>query len=220
MLKAFNMRKITFAAALLLTLCLIACRKDAPQTGEQAEEKLPELGQVLSALAAAPVKIEVFSDLQCPSCRELFLRTIQPTIRDYPDKVSVIYYEFPLSMHPYAHQAARYVAAAAKLGQRQALSVYEAIFNEQANWAADGNLEEPVSKALSLEDFMRVVQTLRDPNSLDEINKTIGKEQQLGRRRGVNSTPTMFITNGGKEQKVEGSLNYQVMKQFLDPIAK
>ena len=139
-------------------------------------------------------------------------------MQDYEDKVRIIYYEFPLSIHPYSRPAARYVAASAKLGQRQALSVYEAIFNDQGYWAQNGNLEDPVSRALSTEDFLRVRQTLRDAASVVEIDKTIEKEQQLGIHRGVKSTPTMFITYGGKEEKVEGSINYQIMKHFLGTI--
>ena len=214
------MRKITFTAVLLLMLCLTACQNEAAQTGDQVRKEAQALGQVLNGSDASPVKIEVFSDLQCPSCRELFIKTLQPVMKDYEDKVRIIYYEFPLSIHQYSRPAARYVAAAAKLGQRQALLVYEAIFNDQGYWAMDGNLEEPVSRALSTEDFLRVRQTLRDAASSAEIDETIEKEHQLGIRRGINSTPTMFISHNGKEEKVEGSLNYQVMKHFLESVMK
>ena len=209
-----------FAAALLLMLCLAACQKEAPQSGGQAGKESHALGQVLSGSSASPVKIEVFSDFQCPSCRELFLKTLQPVMKDYEDKINIIYYEFPLSGHQYSRPAARYVTAAAMLGQRQALSVYEAIFNDQGYWAADGSLEDSVSKALSTEDFLRVRQTLRDAASMAEIDGIIEKEHQLGMRRGVNSTPTIFFSHNGKEEKVDGYIPYQVMKHFLGSVMK
>jgi len=214
------MKKLTFTVALLMMPCLIACQKETSETGGRVQEDPNFLGQMLSGSAASPVKIEVFSDLQCPSCRDLFLKALQPAMKDYPDKVSVTYYEFPLSGHQYSRQAARFVAAAAKLGRKQALSVYEAIFNDQTYWSVDGRLADSVSKALSEEDFLRVRQFLRDANSVAEIDETIEKEQQFGMRRGVNSTPTMFISYGGKEEKVVGSLNYQVMKHFLESAMK
>ncbi|MCL2877774.1 MAG: DsbA family protein [Acidobacteria bacterium] len=220
MLKTLNIRTVSFIIALLLPLCLIACQKESSQTDEGVQEESQASGHVLNGSAASLIKIEVFSDLQCPGCRKFFLETIQPVMKDYKDKVLVIYHEFPLSGHPYARPAARYVAAAAKLGPQKVLPVYEAIFTDQAYWATDGSLEESVSKALSMEDFLRVAQILRNASYVAEIDETIDKELQIGLRKGINTTPTMFISYGGKEQKVEGGTNYPVMKQFLDSIVK
>ena len=46
----------------------------------------------------SPVKIEVFSDYQCPACRTFFLDTIRPILAGYSssNKVSVVYRDFPL----------------------------------------------------------------------------------------------------------------------------
>lgn len=207
-----------FAVALLLLFCLTACQNEIPQ-GQISEEALLT-GHVLSGSADSPVRIEVFSDLQCPACRELFIGIIKPVMRDYQDAVSVVYYEFPLSGHQYARPAAQIVAAAARLGRQQALSVYDVIYNDQVFWAVDGSLETSVEKALSGEDVRRLRQILRDSKALAEINENIEKELLFGMRRGVNSTPTMFISYDGKEEKVNGRPPYQVMKQFLDPIVK
>jgi len=218
--RTLEMRKISLTVAFLLMPFLVACQKEASQTGGRAGEEPHTLGQVLNGSSASPIKIEVFSDLQCPACRELFIKTLLPVMKDFEDNVRVIYYEFPLSGHQYSRPAARYVTAAARLGQRQVLSVYEAIYNDQGYWAMNGNLEDSVSKALSTDDFLRVRQTIRDTASVAEIDETINREQQFGMRRGVNSTPTMFITYGGKEERVQGSLSYQVMKHFLESAMK
>lgn len=213
------MRKIAFIAALLLSLCFAACKKETPRLdGQSWDPHLP--GHILNGSDDSPVRIEVFSDLQCPGCRELFIRILKPAMKEYQDKISVVYYEFPLSGHQYARPAAQYVAAANKLGQRQALSVYDAIFNDQVYWAIDGSLENSVAKALSDEDFQRVRRILQDRASLAEINETIEKEYLLGMHKGVNSTPTVFISHGGMEQKIEGAPSYQILKQFLDPLVK
>lgn len=220
MLKTSGIRKAAFAAALLLlTLHIAACRKEEPQYGRKLESS-DIGGHVLSGSANSPVRIEVFSDLQCPACRELFLKVIQPVMVEYKDKVCVVYYEFPLSVHQYARQAARYVEAAYELGQQKALSAYETIFTDQSYWASDGNLEYSVAKALSGDDFQKVRQIVRDTGHLAEIDETIERNLRHGRSKGVSATPTVFISHGGKEEKVDVMLTYPVMKQFLDPITK
>ena len=202
-----RIKPAAFAVVLLLLLCLTACT-DAPKGHLVA-------GKVLSGSDASAIRIEVFSDMQCPACRSLFIETLQPLMEDYEDRVSVVYYDFPLSSHKYAYPAAQYTAAATKLGRQQMLSVFKALYNDQSNWARDGNLEDTVSKALSAEDFQRVRQILRDSDSLAEINETIAKELQLGRQKDIRSTPTLFISNSGREQRVEGRLPYLALKQFL-----
>ena len=221
MFMTLNMRKFKCAVALLLPLCLAACGKGSTQTGGQAREDIRLEGHVLSGSNDSPVRIEVFSDLQCPACRDLFIRIIKPIMNEYQDKVCVVYYEFPLSGHQYARPAARFAAAANKLGHKQVLSVYDSIFNDQGYWSMDGSVEISVEKALSNEDMQRVRQLLRDKSSLAEINETIEREQLFGMHKGVNSTPTVFISNGGREQRVGGSvMTYPVLKQFLDPLVK
>jgi len=175
-------------------------------------------GLMLGGSLNSPVKIEVFSDFQCGHCRELYLATIRPLLQEYSskDKVCVIYHEFPLAMHPYAREAARYSEAAAQLGQDKLLPVYDSIFNEQAKWAKDGSLEATVAKALPGEDLLKLKKIMLDPS----INAAVDKEIQLGIQKEVNSTPTMFINYIGKQQKVEGFVTYTVMKQFLDTIVK
>ena len=202
-----KIKPAAFAVALLLPLCLTACGGARKESSDQ--------GKVLSGSKDSTVRIEVFSDMQCPACRALFIETLKPLMEDYEDKVSVVYYDFPLSNHKYAHPAAQYVTAAAKLGRRQLLSVFDAIYKDQAYWGRDGNLEDAVAKALSADDFTKIRQILQDSDSLAEINATIAKELQMGRQKDIRSTPTMFISNGGREQRVEGKLPYMALKQFL-----
>jgi len=202
--------------AIILILCFTAC---APSV-DSAEEAKSGSGLMLNGSDKSPVKIEVFSDFQCPACRELYLKTIRPIMQNYKDKVCVVYYEYPLAGHPYARPAARYVGAAARLGSQKAKPVVESIFWRQEEWAKDGNIEAAVAKALSQDDLQKVQAMLRDASTLEAINDTISKELEQGRFRKVASTPTMFISYPGKQQKVEGAQSYQVMQMLLDPLVK
>jgi protein-disulfide isomerase len=173
---------------------------------------------MLGGSLTSPIRIEVFSDFQCPACRELYLGTIRQVLQDYSskDKVCVIYYEFPLPMHQYAKEAARYSEAAGRLGQQKLLPVYESLFNDQEQWAKDGSIDLAISKALPGEDVQRLKKEMKEPG----INAEIEKQIQLGLKREIQSTPTLFISYPGKQQKVEGVVAYTILKQFIDSIVK
>ncbi len=194
---------------LLLSFLIGTCA--LPAAAQTAE-------QCLGGRLDAPIKIEVFSDFQCPACQQFYMETMRSILKDYAskDKVCVIYYEFPLAMHAYAREAARYSLAAQKLGQQKWLTVIDSIFTNQPKWSQDGSIEAAVYKALSNDDFLKVKKNLEDAS----INKVIEDDIALGQRRGIKSTPTFFIYYIGKEQRVEGPVPFPVLKDFFDQIVK
>jgi protein-disulfide isomerase len=175
-------------------------------------------GQVLGGSLNSPIKIEVFSDFQCPACRDLYLGTIKQVLQEYSskDKVCVIYHEFPLSIHQYAKDAARYSEAASQLGQQKLLPVYDSLFTDQPQWSKDGSLEATVSKSMPSEDFQKLKRLMQEASVNAEIEKAI----QHGIKKEIQSTPTLLISYLGKQQKVEGVVAYDVLKQFIDSIVK
>ncbi len=172
-------------------------------------------GQILGGSLDAPIKIEVFSDFECPSCRELYLDVMRQVIADYTgqNKVCLIYHEFPLTrIHQYSQEAARYAEAAAQLGRDKLLRVYDTLFMDQAQWAQDGRLEVSIGKVLSRAEMQKLKTILRDPG----INAAVDREIKLGEQKQIRSTPTFFISAKGKEQRVEGRITYVALKQFID----
>lgn len=196
-------------------LLVVACFAFSPIFSRSAEQPS---GQILGGSLNSPIRIEVFSDFQCPHCRDYYLGTIRPLLQEYSskDKVCVIYHEFPLPGRPYAREAARYIEAAAQLGQQKLLLVYDSIFTDQAQWSEDGKLEATVAKALARDDFLKVKRVMQDPS----INEAIEKEIQLGVQNKVDSTPTSLIYYIGHQERVGGAIAYPVLKQFIDSIAK
>jgi protein-disulfide isomerase len=177
-----------------------------------------ESGQILGGSLDAPIRIDVFSDFECPSCRELYLDVMRRVLIDYSsqNKVCLVYHEYPLRTHRYSREAARYAEAASRLGREKLLRVYDVLFMEQAQWAVDGRLEASVAKALSRAELQKVKAYLQDPG----INVAINKGVKLGDSRQVRSTPTWFINARGKEQRVEGRITYISLKQFIDSSLK
>ncbi len=58
----------------------------------------------------APITMEIFSDFQCPACKQLFTTTSQKVMNDYVNtgKIYMVHRDFPLPMHAYSRVAASY----------------------------------------------------------------------------------------------------------------
>src|SRR5690349_10530349 len=97
-------------------------------------------GTCVRGKATAPVKIEIFSDFQCPACRAFYLQTMRQIFKDYADtgKVCVVYRSYPQDSHPYAVPAARYGQAALRVGIAQWNQVADALFSNQDQWGDSG----------------------------------------------------------------------------------
>ena len=195
-------------AALFIVLCLAAYPQPAGSAGGAD-------GLILGGSSESPVTLEIFSDFQCPACRYLFFNAIQPVLKNYKDRVCVIYYEFPLdNIHPYARPASRYVSAAARIAdQKKILTLFEAIFSDQDEWAKDGNLEASVSKALSPEDLQKVKDIIETER--ESIEQDINKNVKLGESRDISGTPTLFLTYAGKQERVVFPPNVKDMYMLL-----
>jgi protein-disulfide isomerase len=185
-------------------------------SGQTGTPKLAEL--YLAGQQNAGVRIEIFSDYQCPACRVFYLETIKPLIADYTkankiDKIYISYHDFPLEMHPYARKAARLALASMRLGRERWLRVTDALYVEQEKWAQDGNIEAVLAKVLDPTELIRVQSMAGNP----AIESTINQEIQLGQSKNVTSTPTfMILSQMGRQQSVTGGVALPVLKAYLD----
>jgi protein-disulfide isomerase len=177
----------------------------------------------------APIKIEVFSDYQCPACRTFYLETIKPILANYasaktgPDgqpikpRVCIVYHDLPLDIHQFARPAARLSLAAQRLGRERWLRVSDALYTHQAQWSQDGNLDAALAKVLDPTEVIRLRKLAADP----AINAMVDQELMLAQSRDITSTPTFFIiTETGRQQRINGPVPYAVMKDFLDRLLK
>lgn len=206
-------RTINWILGIAALAFLITASPVPAQTGALKAEDL-----CLGGSPGAPVRLEVFSDYQCPSCRAFYLETIRPLLKEYgqDNKICFIYHDFPLNVHKYAFEASRYAVAALRLGRDQWLRVSEALYVDQPKWAADGKIEDTVARVLTADEMTKVKTLLRDP-SLDQF---INQEMALAGKRQVSMTPTFFLYANGKEQKVAGKISYPILKEYLDRMLK
>jgi protein-disulfide isomerase len=162
------------------------------------------------------VLIEIFSDFQCPKCKQLFETTLTRVMDNYitgatPCKILVVHRDFLISYHAYSRTAASYSRAAAHIGRCQ--EVEAALFANQEKWEATGDVKGTVAAALTPAEMKRV-QALVDAKTLEPL---IDRDRQLGLELPVLGTPTMvFHTRDGKTYPFTGMLSYDALKNFLD----
>ena len=164
--------------------------------------------------SVAAVRIEVFSDFQCPACKTLHDQTIKPLIADYVDrgKVYLINREFPLPMHQYAREAACYASAAERVGKYEQTS--DALFAAQEVWSKNGKVAEAVMSVLSPAEAKQVRALAKSPDIVSEVDRDV----QAGQANRVQQTPTMVVTHKGKTYPVSGVVNYGILRRFIDQL--
>lgn len=160
--------------------------------------------------------VEIYSDFQCPVCKQLFTMTLNRVMENYvtgatPCKIYIVHRDFLISYHAYSRAAAEYARAAAHIGRCQ--EVETALFQNQERWEATGDVKGTVASALSPAE-MKKVQALVDSHAFEAL---IERDQQLGLAIPVHATPTMvFHTRDGKAYPVTGMVSYEVLKNFVD----
>ena len=164
----------------------------------------------------APVRIEVFSDFECPACKGLHEQILPLVFKDYviPGKVYLVSREFPLPMHQYSREAASYATAAARLGKYQ--QVADALFLNQVAWAANGKVWDTVANVLTPVEAKKVQLLAKDPSVMSEVERDV----EAGRAVSINQTPTMIITRGAKSYPLAGTVNYNLLRSLLDGLLK
>ncbi len=167
---------------------------------------------------SAPIMIEVFSDFQCPACKQTFLQTLRPLMDNYvaSGKVYLVHRDFPLPIHNHSREAARWANAAAHVSKFE--PVEEALYNKQETWAANGNIEAVVAAVLSPAEMKRLRQLMQNSGQLDA---SIDQDVALGQSRRVSQTPSLFVTHGGETVPLPpGGVTYPILKQYLDYLLK
>jgi protein-disulfide isomerase len=158
----------------------------------------------------ARVTIVEYSDFQCPYCSRAYSMIESQVLKEYGDKVRLVYKNFPLtSMHPWAESGALASACARKQSPAGFWKMYDALFQQQQT-ITPANLKETaenVIKAAGLD--VAAFDTCFDSQAaLDLVKADAAEATALG----VSSTPTFFV-NG---RKLEGAVPYENFKAALD----
>jgi len=163
----------------------------------------------------APIRIELYSDFQCPACKVLHDETVRPLIDDYvrTGKVYLVQHEYPLvRIHPHAREAACYACAADTIGKYRA--VCDRLFQTQGQWTRDGKVDAAACAALTPAEAAKV----RSIVNSKEISDVIAKEVRNAENEGIDATPTMIIVKSFRKFPIAGPVHYTVLRRFLDSL--
>jgi protein-disulfide isomerase len=196
--------KLLTSSLLLAALALAGSESSSAQSAS---------GRALGPVTAA-VRIDVFSDYECPACKALHEQTLKRVKDEYArqGKLRLVHHDFPLPQHKQARRAAELAAAADKLGKFDVVS--DALFRQQEIWSKAGTVEDVVDSVLTAEERKRIDELAKDP----AIAANIERDVQLGTRMQVTSTPTMIVTHNGKPSPVVGVVSYPVFSRFLNSL--
>ena len=160
--------------------------------------------------ADARVTVVIFSDFQCPHCRELS-NTLATVIPEYP-QVRFVFKDFPLTqIHPWAETAAIGAHCAYVQSPKAFARVDAQIFAEQDLLSAENIWEKLVSYA---------TQAGLDPDafkscmSSPEAKATVDASHKEGVALSITSTPTLFVNGhpliGGDKPTLEQYIKYEL----------
>ncbi len=131
----------------------------------------------------APVTIVMFTDLECPYCRELH-NTVNTLQAESPQDLRVVFKHTPLAFHALAVPAA--LGALAAREQGKFWEYVDAVYGAQDSMSKDSILAHAATLGLDLEQFRN------DFGSAPHV-ASIEADLGLAAQAGVEGTPTMFV---------------------------
>jgi len=170
---------------------------------------------------SAPVRIELFSDFTCPHCKRMHEEVLPLLMKEFiiPGKVYLVDRAFPLTGpgHEYSREAFGYAVAAARIDKYQ--QVADALFANQGQttnspaWNITGNVWAVVTSVIkNPADQKKIKELSKDPGVLAEIEAEFQEAVQAG----LNETPTMIITAGGRRYPLPPLPNYKFLQDTIN----
>jgi protein-disulfide isomerase len=168
------------------------------------------VGQPSMGTVGAPVVLSVYTDYQCPYCRDQAKVLRANLLKSYPKEVRMFVHDFPLEqIHPWAKTAAIAGRCTMLQGEDNYWKYHDWVFDNQGN--------------LGLETFRSTLMTWAPQNGMDalqlgrcldskETEPQVDKDLAEGKLLGLNSTPTVYI-NG---RKLAGSVSWEQLKKIID----
>ncbi len=158
----------------------------------------------------ASVVMVVFSDFQCPLCKEEGRILRENVVKEYADKVRVYFRDNPLdSIHNWARTAAIGGRCVFRSNPASFWDYHDYMFARQQEITPE-NVKQKITdfateKKLDVLQLSRCVDTKATEN---EVNQSLAQGKSLQ----VDATPTIFL-NG---RRLTGSLPWQNLKQLIE----
>jgi protein-disulfide isomerase len=183
---------------------LMKTAKGAPEP-EKKQAGAPPAGAPWKGGANAKVVIQQWSDFQCPFCSRVE-PTVSEIMKNYGDKVKVVWRDKPLPMHPNAPLAAEAGKEALKQkGPDGFWKMHDKMFANQQKLSREDLEGYAKEIGLDMDKFKAALDSHSNKAAVDADDKA-------GTDIGISGTPA-FVING---YYVSGAQPYQKFKKLID----
>ena len=182
-----------------------------------ALSKIHIAGRPTRGNANAKVTIVNYDDFQCPFCAMMHSTLTQDILKDYGDKIKLVYKDYPLTeIHPWAKHAAIDANCLAAQNANAYWNFADEVHGSAKQLSHGMSLDQQEEKldqitvdqgkkaGVNLPQLQTCVKEQKD----DSVKASMDEAQLLG----VEATPTMFI-NG---QKVSGAIPADELKAIIN----
>lgn len=158
----------------------------------------------------APVVLVVFSDFQCPYCKEEAKMLRSNIMASYPKQVRVYFKDLPLEqIHDWAKPAAIAGRCVFKQNPAAFWDFHDWIFEKQGEITAANLTSKVLEFAKGKEiDTLQLNRCIETKATADEVALSTNEARALK----VNSTPTLFV-NG---RRLPSSVDWNSLRQIID----
>lgn len=131
----------------------------------------------------ARVQIVEFSDFQCPYCAGV-QATLRKVLETFPNDVQLVFKQYPLNIHQYAHQAA--IASLVAQKQGKFWEMHDKMFQNFTAINEENLIAWADELGLDMVDFNQAMQT-------GQYDAMVRKDMADGAAARVLGTPTLFV---------------------------
>jgi protein-disulfide isomerase len=183
--------------------------------------KIDVAGRPTRGAKASKVVVVNFDDLECPFCSRMHQTLFPEILKEYGDRVTFIYKDYPLvEIHPWAiHAAVDANCLAAQNGD----AYWDFADYLHANQKEVNDEKTPQSR---FDELDKLTMLQGQKHNLDVVklqscikaqdDKAVKASMKLAESLGVDATPTLFI-NG---QKIDGAVPISELRAALDSALK
>jgi len=183
---------LLFVCALAVTVLFV--RRELAPTPDPRAPRPPEFradwkaylgGRKTFGQSRAPVTVVEFSDFQCPFCAR-FARVVDSLSIKYPDRIRVIFRNFPLTgLHPHARSAALAAECAAAEGRFAAY--HDVLFLHQDSIGVRS--WESIAHSVGISNIASFRGCMQSATAIAALRE----DSLAGVALGVNGTPTIIV---------------------------
>jgi len=173
-------------------------------------DKIHTAGAPSLGTSHAPIQMVIFSDFECPNCKQFDEEIRANLLKTFPTQVQLYFKDSPLvSIHPWAKQAAEAGRCIFHQNPAAFWDYHDWIYSVQDQITPDNFAGKVVefAKSKGLDDT-QVAHCLQSDAMASEVDQEIAEAHALG----INATPTIFI-NG---RRMVGNIPWATVQSVIN----